>query len=195
MSAGIDGRVRTADVVVIGAGQAGLSAAYHLQRRGFVPAGTGPDARDAAGGPARSYIVLDAEDGPGGAWRHRWKSLLMATVNGISDLPGIPQPAVDPDEASSSFLTRYFGGYEHQLGAGHRTSRQGPVRLPGGQRRRRAAAHHHVPRRLVCPGHHQRDRHLDPAVLADLPGPGHASADGSCTLRTTSPRRNSAAGT
>ena len=39
----------------------------------------------------------------------------MATVNGISDLPGIPQPAVDPDEASSSFLARYFGGYEHQL--------------------------------------------------------------------------------
>jgi cation diffusion facilitator CzcD-associated flavoprotein CzcO len=60
--------------------------------------------------------VLDAEDGPGGAWRHRWKSLLMATVNGISDLPGIPQPDVDPAEASSSFLARYFDGYEHDLG-------------------------------------------------------------------------------
>jgi cation diffusion facilitator CzcD-associated flavoprotein CzcO len=104
--------VRAADVVVVGAGQAGLSAAYHLQRRGFVPAG--PDA--AGPPPAGTYIVLDAEDGPGGAWRHRWKSLLMATVNGISDLPGIPQPDVDPAEASSSFLTRYFGGYEHDLG-------------------------------------------------------------------------------
>ena len=104
--------VRAADVVVVGAGQAGLSAAYHLLRRGFVPAGA-----DAAGPPpAGTYIVLDAEDGPGGAWRHRWKSLLMATVNGISDLPGIPQPDVDPAEASSSFLTRYFGGYEHDLG-------------------------------------------------------------------------------
>jgi cation diffusion facilitator CzcD-associated flavoprotein CzcO len=40
----------------------------------------------------------------------------MATVIGISDLPGRPQPAVDPAEASSSFLTRYFGGYEHDLG-------------------------------------------------------------------------------
>lgn len=109
MTAANDGPVRPADVVVIGAGQAGLSAAYHLQRRGFVPAATGDR------GPAKSYIVLDSEDGPGGAWRHRWKSLLMATVNGISDLPGIPQPSVDPDEASSSFLTRYFGGYEHQL--------------------------------------------------------------------------------
>jgi cation diffusion facilitator CzcD-associated flavoprotein CzcO len=73
-----------------------------------VPAGTGSP-------EARSYAVLDAEDGPGGAWRHRWKSLLMATVNGISDLPGVAQPAVDPAEASSSFLTRYFAGYEHDL--------------------------------------------------------------------------------
>ena len=115
MSAEVDGRVRTADVVVIGAGQAGLSAAYHLQRRGLVPAGTVPEPRRPAGEPARTYMVLDAEDGPGGAWRHRWKSLLMATVNGISDLPGIPQPAVDPEEASSTFLARYFGGYEDQL--------------------------------------------------------------------------------
>ncbi|MFD0760141.1 FAD-dependent oxidoreductase [Arthrobacter ulcerisalmonis] len=85
------------DVVVIGAGQAGLSASYHLQRRGV------------------AHVVLDAEDGPGGAWRHRWKSLRMATVNGISDLPGIAQPAVDPTEPSSEFLTRYFGGYEDGL--------------------------------------------------------------------------------
>ncbi|MDQ0849888.1 cation diffusion facilitator CzcD-associated flavoprotein CzcO [Arthrobacter sp. B3I9] len=103
-----------ADVVVIGAGQAGLSAAYHLRRRGFVPAGTGTAAEPEA--PAPTYVVLDAEDGPGGAWRHRWRSLRMATVNGISDLPGIPQPGVDPDEPSSSFLTRYFAGYEEHLG-------------------------------------------------------------------------------
>lgn len=109
--------MRSADVIVIGAGQAGLSAAYHLQRRGFAAADARPaDARSAADEPAGTYIVLDAEDGPGGAWRHRWKSLLMATVNGISDLPGIVQPAVDPAEASSSFLTRYFGGYEQELG-------------------------------------------------------------------------------
>lgn len=88
----------TTGVVVIGAGQAGLSAAYHLQRRGL------------------AYQVLDAEAGPGGAWRHRWKSLVMATVNGISDLPGIAKPEVDPAEPSSEFLSRYFAGYEQELG-------------------------------------------------------------------------------
>lgn len=40
----------------------------------------------------------------------------MATVNGISDLPGIPQPEIDPAEPSSAFLTRYFDAYERQLG-------------------------------------------------------------------------------
>ncbi|GAA1791806.1 NAD(P)-binding domain-containing protein [Pseudarthrobacter sulfonivorans] len=88
----------TTGVVVIGAGQAGLSAAYHLQRRRI------------------EYKVLDAEKGPGGAWRHRWKSLIMETVNGISDLPGIAKPDVDPAEPSSEFLSRYFKAYEHELG-------------------------------------------------------------------------------
>lgn len=95
------------DVAVIGAGQAGLSAAYHLQRRGL------------------EFAVFDAEEGPGGAWRHRWNSLRMATVNGISDLPGIAKPAVDPREPSSEFLTRYFGDYEQELGL----SVQRPVKV------------------------------------------------------------------
>jgi cation diffusion facilitator CzcD-associated flavoprotein CzcO len=104
-----------ADVVVIGAGQAGLSAAYHLQRRGFVPALTaGPDATDRTF-EAPTYVVLDSEAGPGGAWRHRWRSLRMDTVNGIHDLPGIPKPDVDPNEPSSEMLPRYFGEYESTL--------------------------------------------------------------------------------
>jgi len=107
--------VQSADVVVIGAGQAGLSAGYHLQRRGFIPAG-GTAGADASHERPPSYVVFDAEDGPGGAWRHRWQSLRMATVNGISDLPGIPQPDVDPAEPSSAFLSRYFGDYEDGLG-------------------------------------------------------------------------------
>lgn len=40
----------------------------------------------------------------------------METVNGISDLPGIAKPAVDPREPSSEFLARYFRDYEEELG-------------------------------------------------------------------------------
>lgn len=59
---------RLAEVVVIGAGQAGLSAANHLQRRGFVPADDAGQGADRDGGSAAvplSYVVFDAEDGPG----------------------------------------------------------------------------------------------------------------------------------
>lgn len=91
--------------MVIGAGQAGLSAAYHLRRRGFASAIERPDAE-------RAYVVLDANPTPGGAWQHRWGSLRMATVNGIFGLPGLAQPAVDPAEASRVAVPRYFADYE-----------------------------------------------------------------------------------
>jgi thioredoxin reductase len=92
------GPARSVPVVVIGAGQAGLSAAYHLRRRGL------------------DYVVLDAEHEPGGAWRHRWRTLLMATVNGIFDLPGMPKPPVDPAEPAADAVPRYFAAYERQFG-------------------------------------------------------------------------------
>ncbi|WP_152189104.1 NAD(P)-binding domain-containing protein [Georgenia satyanarayanai] len=97
---------RTADVVVIGAGQAGLSAAYHLQRRGY---------RSALEEHPRSFVVLDGEEGPGGAWRHRWDSLRMATVNGIHDLPGMEQDPPDDCEPSNAALPRYFAQYEERF--------------------------------------------------------------------------------
>ncbi|WP_281899462.1 flavin-containing monooxygenase [Phytohabitans aurantiacus] len=96
-------------VVVIGGGQAGLSAAYHLKRRGFASALSHPDAE-------RTFVVLDAEPAAGGAWRHRWESLRMATVNGIFDLPGFPKPPIDPDEPSRTAVPRYFAGFEHHAG-------------------------------------------------------------------------------
>ncbi|HIY39723.1 MAG TPA: FAD-dependent oxidoreductase, partial [Candidatus Nocardiopsis merdipullorum] len=46
--------------VVVGAGQAGLSVAWHLRRLGLVP-GDG-------------FVVLDRGPDPGGAWQFRWRS-------------------------------------------------------------------------------------------------------------------------
>ncbi|MEU1973319.1 NAD(P)-binding domain-containing protein [Microbacterium sp. NPDC019599] len=96
------------DVVVIGAGQAGLSAAYHLQRRGFAPAGRATPGDD-------TYVVLDANHRPGGAWQHRWQSLRMGTVNGIHELPGFAVPPADPRAASRDILPAYFAEYEARL--------------------------------------------------------------------------------
>jgi len=99
----------TATVAVVGAGQAGLSAAHHLRRRGFRPVrGTDHTVSDGA----RTVVVLDANPRPGGAWQHRWASLRMATVNGIHDLPDMPLPAVDPGEPARTAVPRYFAAYE-----------------------------------------------------------------------------------
>lgn len=99
---------RSASVVVIGAGQAGLSAGYHLLRRGYRPAGESDEEEP-------SFVVLDGDDGPGGAWQHRWRSLRMATVNGIFDLPGLSQPPMDPQAPSSVAVPAYFADFERHF--------------------------------------------------------------------------------
>ena len=98
---------RRATVVVIGGGQSGLSAGYHLRRRGFVSGVDRP-------GGDRTFVVLDAEPAPGGAWRHRWESLTMETVNGIFDLPGFSRAPVDAAEPSRVAVPRYFADFENQ---------------------------------------------------------------------------------
>ncbi|MFC5369277.1 NAD(P)-binding domain-containing protein [Arcanobacterium bovis] len=125
-----------ADVVVIGGGQAGLCSAYELLRRGFVGyagdrrrpenadngaayvCGDQGDSENLAGknGPgAGTFVVLDGEVGPGGAWRHRWRSLTMSTINHIADLPGMPVGEIDPAAPSSLFVSQYFADYEHEF--------------------------------------------------------------------------------
>ncbi|PPG04475.1 pyridine nucleotide-disulfide oxidoreductase [Pseudoclavibacter sp. RFBI5] len=96
---------RSATVVVIGAGQAGLSAGFHLSRRGFASALDEPDAE-------RTFVLLDANPKPGGAWQHRWESLTMATVNGIFDLPTFARTPGSEDEPSRDAVPRYFAEFE-----------------------------------------------------------------------------------
>ncbi|MGO1974143.1 MAG: NAD(P)-binding domain-containing protein [Propionibacteriaceae bacterium] len=97
-------------VAVIGAGQAGLSAAYFLYRCGLV-------AQDPDG-----FVVLDHNPGPGGAWQHRWPTLRLSTVNGVHDLPGLAMadviaPLVDEygDIAAARAVPAYFGAYEEKF--------------------------------------------------------------------------------
>jgi thioredoxin reductase len=85
--------VEVLDAVVIGAGQAGLSASYHLKRRGI------------------SHVVLDADAAPGGAWQHRWDSLSMHDVHGVAALPDSESPVGEAGRANV-VVPAYFGDYE-----------------------------------------------------------------------------------
>ncbi|WP_033294762.1 NAD(P)-binding domain-containing protein [Amycolatopsis jejuensis] len=86
------------DVVVIGAGQAGLSAAYHLRRAGFAN--------------ERGFVVLDHGKRAGGAWQYRWPSLVLGKVHGIHDLPGMALGTPDVTRPASEVVSEYFGRFE-----------------------------------------------------------------------------------
>lgn len=90
------------EIAVIGAGQAGLSTAYHLRRRGLPP--------------VTGFAVLDQSPEAGGAWQYRWPSLTLSTVNRIHDLPGMRfADVVDPgapEVQAAVAVPRYFAEYE-----------------------------------------------------------------------------------
>lgn len=81
------------DSLVIGAGQAGLSASFHLTRLGI------------------SHVVLDSDDRPGGAWQHRWDALTMRDVHGVAELPDDTAPPRDEQRANVA-VPAYFAAYE-----------------------------------------------------------------------------------
>ena len=91
------------DIAVIGAGQAGLSSAYHLRRLGLEP--------------GRGSVTFDQSPEPGGAWQFRWPSLTLATANRIHDLPGlgfadVVDTGTSGEVQASVAVPRYYGAYE-----------------------------------------------------------------------------------
>jgi cation diffusion facilitator CzcD-associated flavoprotein CzcO len=94
-------------VVVIGAGQAGLSAAYYLQRLGL----------DAG----NDFVVLDRGPGWGGAWQFRWESLRIGSAHRINDLPGMDALGLSFETADRTAPARdvvadYYRRYEEHYG-------------------------------------------------------------------------------
>ncbi|MEV7591073.1 FAD-dependent oxidoreductase [Streptomyces sp. NPDC089922] len=86
------------EVLVVGAGQAGLSSAYHLARAGI------------------GHVVLDHSPRPGGAWQFRWPSLTYGRVHGMHSLPGMELTGADPLRPSSEVIGEYFASYEDRFG-------------------------------------------------------------------------------
>lgn len=85
------------DVVIVGGGQAALATAYFLRRTGL------------------SFVLLDAEEGPGAAWRHGWDSLTLFSPAQWSSLPGWPMPPANGYPSRDhviDYLARYEARYK-----------------------------------------------------------------------------------
>jgi cation diffusion facilitator CzcD-associated flavoprotein CzcO len=83
----------TLDVLIVGAGQAGLALGYHLRTT-----------------PLRFQLV-DRYGRVGDSWRRRYDSLVLFTPRAYSGLPGLPVPG-DPDsyptkDEIADYLERY----------------------------------------------------------------------------------------
>jgi putative flavoprotein involved in K+ transport len=86
------------EVLVIGAGQAGLAMGYYLARQG------------------RRFNILERGDSIAPAWHERWDSLTLFTPRRYSSLPGLPFPG-DPDgyptrDEVIAYLERYAESFE-----------------------------------------------------------------------------------
>lgn len=106
--------VEHVDTVIVGGGQAGLATGYHLARRGL------------------PFVILDANERTGDAWRRRWSSLRLFTPARYDGLPGRPFPAPDwsfptKDEVAG-YLEAYAAGFDLPVRTGvlvDRLSREG----------------------------------------------------------------------
>lgn len=103
-----------APVVVVGGGQAGLAVGYYLRGTGL------------------PFVILDAQDGPGGAWPHAWDSLRLLSPVHASSLPGWPMqgaPGYCPTrDETVEYLRQYAERYRLPV---ERPVRVGAVRREG----------------------------------------------------------------
>ena len=126
------------ETVIIGAGQAGLSTAYHLKQRG------------------RECVVLDRNQRLGDGWRQQWDSLKLYSPAKYDGLPGMPFPgepwSFPGKDDVADYLEAYAQRFDLPVQMDVRVGRVQP------RRRRFRRRHQHRTDHLRQPRH--RDRHL-----------------------------------
>jgi putative flavoprotein involved in K+ transport len=91
------------ETVIIGAGQAGLSAGYHLAKLG------------------RQFVILEGNDRVGDTWRKRWDSLRLFTPARFDGLDGMPFPAPRHSFPTKDEMADYLEAYALHFGLPVRT--------------------------------------------------------------------------
>jgi len=85
------------DTVVIGGGQAGLAVGYYLIRH------------------RKDFVILEASQAIGEAWRKRWDSLRLFTPASLNNLPGMPFPARREHFPAKDQMADYLEAYAQRF--------------------------------------------------------------------------------
>src|SRR6266566_6891954 len=93
----MNGGAERFETVVVGGGQSGLAVGYHLARLG------------------RSFVILDAHERVGDAWRERWDSLRVFTPAKYNGLPGMRFPAPSLSFPSKDEVGDYMSAYAERF--------------------------------------------------------------------------------
>jgi putative flavoprotein involved in K+ transport len=177
-----DSAVLSVDVLVIGAGQAGLAAAYYLRQH------------------RQQFVVLDERPAVGDVWATRFDSLRLFSPAWASGLPGYAWPGSplrypSKDEAAA-YLKQYAEHFNFPLQLGQRVVRVAPLAPgPGYEVSTAQGRHYHARNVIVCTGPYTAPRlpdfarQLSASVTqqhssvyrraALLPGPGPVAVVGS----------------
>lgn len=86
------------DVAVVGGGQSALAVGYFLRRT------------------QRSFVLLDDQPRPGGAWLHGWDSLRLFSPSTSSSLPGWMMPRAAEGYPTRNEVIDYLTRYEQRYG-------------------------------------------------------------------------------
>jgi len=86
------------DVLIIGAGQAGLAAGYYLKQSGL------------------RFLMIDAASSVGDSWRHRYDSLHLFTPRMYDELPGMPLKGDRNGLPDKDEIADYLESYARKMG-------------------------------------------------------------------------------
>ncbi|HEV2258550.1 MAG TPA: NAD(P)/FAD-dependent oxidoreductase [Streptosporangiaceae bacterium] len=138
------------EVIVVGGGQAGLTAGHYLSQAGI------------------PFVILDAGTGAGESWRQRWDSLELFTPARYSSLPGLPFPGGPWHYPGKDEVAAYLQAYARTfaLPVQYRARVTSLERAAGGYRLHTAAGVYEAAQVIVATGAYQRP--LIPPIAGGL---------------------------
>ena len=132
------------DTIVVGGGQAGLSASWHLKQT------------------SQEHVILDRGK-IGDTWRHRWDTFCLVTPNWTCQLPEFPYDGDDPDgfmlrDEIVDYVERFANSFDPPIRGGVEVRQLGPSSNGGRFSLDTSAGAFTTDNVIIATGTHQKPR-------------------------------------